>query len=35
MEEKEKLEEEIRALKDSKLQLRKMLKWIFTYTKVT
>ena len=33
--EKEKLEEEIRALKDSKLQLRKMLKWIFTYTKVT
>ena len=35
MEEKEKLEKEIRALKDAKLKLRKMLNWIFTYTKVT
>ena len=35
MEEKEKLKKEIRALKEAKLQLRKMLKWIFTYTKVT
>ena len=35
MEEKEELEKEIRALKDAKLQFRKMLNWIITNTKVT